>query len=241
MRMMSKLYSYPNKYENNFNISRSSNTIMTNLKEITTIHLLVHPGYIHKKIYVEGKYPEYHIPLPTLEHLAECYVKKAATLPADAIMILFAPTKDQNFAKEMRSQEILYTKIIREIKQVLGNRLITLVDDTANFDKSGVWSENKEKLWKRIQNIVQARGFYFSKDVTASAYGEAMNCCVNDIASNLHEAGNFTQPITIDAGITDYIIEEHTYHCVYDGIDEKRRGEGNEIHLTPGRTKVKFK
>ncbi len=64
--------------------------------------------------------------------------------------------------------------------------------------------ENREKIWSRIKNIAEKRGFRLTSNLTAEAYGECMSVCVKNAAANMHGAAQMNSPITIRAELTDY-------------------------------------
>lgn len=104
-----------------------------------------------------------------------------------------------------------FAQIIRQIKEILGDRLIVLADSDEDEDehRGATFLKNKDKVWKKIKSIAEGRGFSFSDKLTAKAYGEIIGACVRPIAENMHQASGMDekQPVIIEADLTDYPLQ----------------------------------
>jgi hypothetical protein len=190
-------------------------------KEISKIHFLIHPGYILESEFAKNNYFG-------METLLEDYIKKAKKLKNNELMVIFAPSFKSDFIKDFKNKAEnentpkKYVDTIRKIVEILsdptlngvmGNRAIVLAD-TDLYDvyenKGARFLENREKIWDKLKNIIEKRGFVFSEKVEAEAYGEYKSICVRDIARNMRFAAN--SPITSQVAIKDELTEErHRY------------------------------
>lgn len=189
-------------------------------RQISNIHFLVHPGYI-----VNNEL-EHHY--ENMDTLLESYITKASTLKPEELMVIFAPTAGRNFLRDMRQKDaveqdrlIAYTKVISQIKQLLGERLIVL-----SFDGE-TEAQNKERIWDRIKNVAQKRGFAFSDQLTGEAYGEYVESCVQDVATNMHQASGMSQSVEIKAGITDFKLDGEQSHTQRESLEKYKRPNTN--------------
>lgn len=186
--------------------------------EIKKIHFLIHPGYILESKLARNNYLG-------LETLLEDYFKKAKSLKKDELMVIFAPRIGtdfiRDFTKKSENNEIpkKYVETIRDIvksledndqKGVMGNRAIVLADTDQFINKGARFTQNREEIWDKILSITHKRGFTFSKEVEAEAYGEYKSLCVTEIARNMRFAQN--SPIAGPVEINDKLTEEgHRY------------------------------
>lgn len=77
--------------------------------------------------------------------------------------------------------------------------------DTDTDKARGVIREsNKERIWRRIQQVVNKRGYKFDDHLSGQAYGEIIYQCVTNAAKNMHAAAGMSEPIIIEADYTDY-------------------------------------
>lgn len=151
------------------------------IKKIEKIHFLIHPGYV--------KNPNYSIPLSSK------YINKAENLRENEIMIAFAPTT--KFKRDIKKEES-YTKTLKKLKEILGDRLIIFTG------YSFVDDENSAKVFlENAVKIAKARGYYFDSNVESEAYGELLRDCVVRGADTLNRAGKFEQKTIVKTDITD--------------------------------------
>ncbi len=168
-------------------------------------------------------------------------------------MVLFIPARKGTLIKNLKRKEALYARLTEEIKTILGERLIAIVDDVGTSE-TVTDKRNGKAAWSRIKRIMEKRGYRLGKNITAEAYREAQFTCVTAIAQNLHEAGNLKDQVVIRPEFTDYIVEggtyyressllyeESTYHDGWFGeIDKRKREEGNDFSLNSA-VRIKFK
>ncbi len=164
---------------------------LENKTEITNIHFLIHPGYELRYDYNPEFFP-----------LAESYVEKAKTLKPDELMVFFAPVPPTSFPKEVKADQEKYVEVANRIREILGRRLIVL---SSQGETSSLY---KKLIWNKIKTIAEKRGFVFTKNLTAEAYGEYLGVCVSRAAENMHQASGMSaeNPITIRAELTDKSI-----------------------------------
>lgn len=182
-------------------------------KEPTTInkiHFLVHPGWLSKS----GNVSKDRLNLakdPAMQTLFEGYINKAKKLApnTDELMVTFAPADSVEFLNDFSADKNAvppYAEVILAIKEILGDRLIVLADNSEYSQNGAVVSKNRDKFWKRIKDIAAKRGFKFSDELSGRAYGELMDQCVRRIAENMHQASGMseTKPILVEVSLTDY-------------------------------------
>jgi hypothetical protein len=164
-------------------------------KEISKLHFLVHPGYMAKVHRGGNDNKDY-------KELLKKYVEKAKKIAQGELMVIFAPAANQYFVEQVRKDSELYVACIKQIKSILGNRVIVL------SSQSEIWEENKDKIWKKIKNTAETRGFVFGKGLTFDAYGEYMDYCVEAVSENMHAAAKLgrANPVNVHVDLTDFSI-----------------------------------
>lgn len=167
-------------------------------REITKIHFLVHPGFLDRMLTENsGTFTE------KIDALLKSYLSKSKTLGENELMVIFLPAQRKYFKEEIKDEVYKYVNLVQDIKKVLGNRLIVFSSDGETVP------ENSDLIWKKIEDTAGARGFFFSKKLTAEAYGELIDACVGAVASNMHKAAGMSEnkPVKILGRLTDFSVD----------------------------------
>lgn len=205
----------------------------------------MHPGWIARRndIHFVWKYLSNDSPFNIS---MQSYAEKAASLGEDEMMVLFAPAIGKEFIKEIRDEEARpYVELLHEIKNKLGRRVIILADSDRDF-RGAVVRENRKKIWRKICNLAEKRGYRFRENLTAEAYGELIDACVFCIAENMHEAAQLTEPVVIRPEITNHHFFRGTEYEARERLDElyyfrKREGEPNALFSESSRSVIRFR
>ncbi|HAI74569.1 MAG TPA: hypothetical protein DCS28_00850 [Candidatus Moranbacteria bacterium] len=166
-------------------------------KKVVKIHFLIHPGYLS-----DVKFHGYITSNEELENynlLMDKYIEQAKKIGENELMVIFSHTEKDDFKKDLFTK--LYTKKIKEIKDILGNRSIVIFMDGYELD---------EKDIENIKKIASARGYKFNENVLTEAYGEMLTNCVVNWAVGLNKAGKFINKTTIRSKLTDLDTSDWT-------------------------------
>lgn len=159
-------------------------------QKINKIYFLVHPGFLsdeRTKITEDDETSIYH-------ELLDKYINEAKNLKDDEIMIALTHTLKNNYKSDIEF-DMQYITNLQKLKNILGKRLIVLSSD---FD---FFNDNEAML--AIKNLARQRGYTFGENVLSEAYGETLGACVDRIAQNLNETGNFVNKTKIRPELTD--------------------------------------
>ena len=153
---------------------------------VKKLHFLIHPGFLSYEVPksedVPGVKDPYKERMVEYIGLLDKYVTEAKKLPEDEIMFAFVHTDSKQFKEDMKTSQ-LYAEKMRELRSVLGRRLIVLSgDNDVVFDDS---------VMERAKEIANKRGFYFDNKVLSEAYGEMLSVCVERGADRLNENAGF--------------------------------------------------
>lgn len=153
---------------------------------IRKLHFLIHPGYLSRGINHPDDQKEY-------ESLLDKYVDEAKKLRDDELMFaLISPSRV--LVKKELAENAPYLEKIKEIKSILGPRLIVL-----HFQVL----ENSSEAMDTATRIAAARGFHFDKDVLSDAYGELLGACVKIGAANLNRDAGFINKMVLRPELSD--------------------------------------
>lgn len=161
-----------------------------NLQGISKIHFLVHPGYLsdeRTRVTENDETVKYHA-------LFEKYISEAKNLKNNELMIALTHTSKNEYQQDLENN-LFYLKKLRELKDILGKRLIVLGSDFDFF--SG------EEVMQTVKDISKQRGYIFDENVLSDAYGETLGACVDGVAQNLNTTGNFLNKTKIRSELTD--------------------------------------
>jgi hypothetical protein len=184
-------------------------------KKITKINFLVHPGFIIDERMMGRDIDQKD------EQLLDAYVKKAQSLKDNELMVALTYSTRQEFQNDAKTG-MLYFQKLREMKKILGDRLIVLSASQDIFDSS--------EALTMIKRIAKQRGYIFEKDVASEAFGETLQSCVVDAAQNLNEVGEFKKKTKINAGLTNYYTP-----------DRLREAKQRSSEILNNRSRLEFK
>ncbi len=136
-------------------------------KHISKIHFLIHPGFVNEAGRQSSpKKDDIEAGLALLNR----YVERAKTLPEDEIMVAFPYFESQ--LKDHIQEQHPYDVTLRELRNILGKRLIVLTNDVH------VTPESASDAIEKIGKICESRNYFFDKNVLTDAYGEMLAACV---------------------------------------------------------------
>ncbi len=174
------------------------NSQSTKRKKIKKIHFLVHPGFLSYEVpKMADKNPArnpYILRMDEYKMLLDKYIQEASRLGDDELMIAFAHTTLEQMAKDLKGGE-LYVEKLRELKKILGRRLIVLSGNNDVVNDDGVFEVAKE--------IAKQRGFYFDDDTLSEAYGEMLSICVERGADRLNRNAQFKEKTLVRPELAD--------------------------------------
>lgn len=167
------------------------------LNKIKKVHFLIHPGfvshffdnfaYLKKKISKED--------LKDYVLLLDKYVNQAKALndKENELFVVFTHTDSSSLRLGIELGR-LYTQKIREMKGILGKRMIVISNDhDVRSDKD---------IFGVVESIAKRRGFVIDKNVISEAYGEMLGLCVDQGANNLNRSGNLVEKTIINTKLT---------------------------------------
>ena len=162
-------------------------------KKISKVHFLIHPGYLH--------YMGYGYNSEKYKALLPLYINQAKNLGDNELMFAFVHTSKPQLKRDIEAGA-LYTETLKEIKNILGDRLIVTTGDTEIVH--GV-KKAKDALSK-ILRIAEARGYTFDAKVLSEAYGEMLEACVQSGAENLNIAAGLKHKTKVRSELTDFSL-----------------------------------
>lgn len=167
------------------------------LKKISKIHFLVHPGFLSDPVTKDsGETLE---DLKKYHKLLDMYLEQAKKLKDDELMIALTHTDKSEYKEGLEEQSIRFTKL-QDLKKILGKRFIVLSSDFDVF-----WDE---EAMKTIKDLAKQRGYFFDENVLSEAYGETLGVCVDNVAQNMNETGGFKNKTIIRPELTDASLYE---------------------------------
>lgn len=195
---------------------------MTDVTQISKIHLLIHPGYLARleetvpgfsfaELFPAGDYEQHRPEFETyLESLFERYREKSQHMNADEVMVVILQGNISELKQEMKGESTLpesqqYRALIDEFKTNLGRRLV-VVNETRFGMQQGLRSSEKpmREIFAHVQSVLHARGYTFDKTVLTEAFGECVRACVEERAHNFNREGNLQSSTEIQLDATDY-------------------------------------
>lgn len=167
-------------------------------KKISKIHFLIHPGFLNDQVprmpHSDTAPNPYLKRLPEYTDLLNKYVAEAHQLKDNELMFAFAHTPSPQLSKDFKAGE-LYVQKLRELKKILGPRLIVL---SADYDV--VFNAEVMNI---VKKIAAERGFKFDEHVLTEAYGEMLEVCVERGAELLNQSGELVNKTRIRTDLTD--------------------------------------
>ncbi len=167
-------------------------------QRVSKIHFLIHPGFLMAGVPKEGSEPG--STQDRYNSLLDEYVKKAEEVKdkINELMFAFIWSSRKDFKEALQEQQ-LYVEKLKEIKNLLGNRLIVF---SGNRDVT----DDGKQFVAYMERIAQARGYIFDSDVLSEAYGETLGSCVNEGAVNLNKALGLKSKTVILPELTSAIL-----------------------------------
>lgn len=165
---------------------------------IHKIHFLIHPGFLSYEVPKMdgdvGSVNPYALRMDEYNGLLDKYLTEAKTLKDDELMMAFAHTTRKQMVKDAKNEE-LYMVTLRELKNILGKRLIVL---SGNFDVV-----NEDGVFDVAKKIAHERGYYFDNTVITEAYGEMLSICVERGADRMNRNAELQNKTLIRPSLTD--------------------------------------
>ena len=161
--------------------------------KISKIHFLIHPGFLSDEVESDRDAGTTQEVIQAEESLPNKYVEQSRTLHDDEVMIAFTHSSKRKLRRDLR-QEKIYAEKLRELKEILGDRLIVLSED---FDLFIDRIDQRQDIFETIEQIASARGFRFDENVLTEAYGETLGMCVEEGAQALNVRANFNEKTLI--------------------------------------------
>ncbi len=175
-----------------------SNINLQSKPNIQKIHFLIHPGFLSREVPLmpenDPTRNPYKARMAEYETLLDKYLEKAKKLNPNELMFAFAHTEQPQLIEDAKEGK-RYISVLRELKNILGRRLVVL---SGNHDV--VFDDN---VFNTAKEIAEARGFYFDKDVFTEAYGEMLNICVERGTERLNTNGELNKKTLIRTDLTD--------------------------------------
>jgi hypothetical protein len=163
--------------------------------KISKLHFLIHPGFNTDPHELKMfDYFQREREIFQNQFVLERYIGEAKKMEPDEIMIAFLHTKGEDLKSDLK-ENVLYAKTIKELKNILGGRLV-VISDKFNVN-------NDPKAYEAAKKVMEARGYVFDGDVYLKAYGECFGACVQRGSQNLRESGGFSKKVEIDRELTD--------------------------------------
>jgi hypothetical protein len=165
---------------------------------------LVHPGYLDSfgstHPITEDEKPE-----GWGEFMRSVYLDYARRLADNEIMVLIPPiSKNTSKRKQIelhRSTGDLYTKIIEELKGILGPRLLVITDPNWTADEE---DEKDFSFIDRLIGMAEARGFSVDTNtIDVDVGGEVAEFCPAGFMKRLSDSGRFGKEVTYNLEISD--------------------------------------
>jgi len=163
--------------------------------EVKKLHFLIHPGYMSDPAqdFIEDmdqsdeRYMQW-------TPLLNSYVDKARELPEDDIMLVMLHASFKSLLDDFK-QDKEYTKTLKNLKKVLGRRMIALSDDFP--------IENEDSFYF-AEEIANTRGFNIPRSVYSEAYGEQLEHCVPEGAQMANKSLRLVKKTVLKPELTDY-------------------------------------
>lgn len=178
-------------------------------RRIHKIDFLIHPGFLQSNATPEAE-PE---ASASVAALYEAYLEQAKMLPENEVLCVFPAEPYARMRTDATKQhpddEYNYVSLIRDLKTILGDRVVVLSDDYKIAANDAEWlpQHMAYKALGRIRRLLRARGMDFDEHTVANAYGEFLLSCVTIAARHIHETGYFASPVAIRALLTEYITD----------------------------------
>lgn len=177
------------------------------MKNISKIHLLVHPGFFEIDAQLSNVFDDPRQEKRDIEFLRklfEKYSEKFSHLPNDELLVAFTYDYRGDLKKKMkaaRSSWPSYTDLLHELKKQLEDRIVVFSESAVTHaaDRKIDLTDVQEKL----QRILQARGYEISEHVALEACGELINNCVEVYGEAFRRGREIPEPLLVDSAATD--------------------------------------
>lgn len=168
---------------------------------ISKICFLIHPGYStdprNWKHYSQESRSE---GIKKYAFLSEKYLEQARNFHDDELMFAFAHKKSADIKLDAKN-EFDYVSLLRDLRRILGRRLIILSDEIDVL--------NNADAFKIAKHIANCRGFDFDRQVFSEAFGETLVHCVSRGADKLNKGGRLDKKTDINSELTEADIENY--------------------------------
>jgi len=193
------------------------------MTKISKLSFLIHPGFQsseHGRVISNAQVVHSAHDTNKYDAQLDKYVAHARSLKSDEVMVAFtAQTKNDYFMTGAP-----YMKALREIRDILGRRLIILSAGQQ------IMSDGQPQGFETLKKIARARGFVFDKSITTEAFGEMLGGCVEDAANCLNTSGELRKKTKIIPELTNEDISK-----------EKKVGSWEPVGIYKRRKKAEYK
>ena len=160
--------------------------------KVSKIKLLIHPGFgadpnFYHKNSAQEQTPESEMDQAAVDKSIQKYVPVAEGMGSDELMLAFLHKKTP-LVKTDKKQGAKYLKVIEEVKNILGDRLIVLSDAFPVTKESEEGVEAAKQAFRAAMDIAKARGYVLDENVESAALGEYLDDCVANGYINFKQA-----------------------------------------------------
>ncbi|MEK7099490.1 MAG: hypothetical protein AAB916_03145 [Patescibacteria group bacterium] len=189
---------------------------------VSKIDLLIHPGFLtDPSVYEQGE--KGREKTPEFAALLDKYIEHSKEFKNDEIMVAFTHTGKSELRSDVGLSK-LYVNKLKELREILKDRLVVLSDDLNIFDEA--------EAIAMLKRILHARGYDFDENVVTEAYGETIRACVETWAEGLNATAQLKNKTQINPRLTDLdspgrlpsdMLEEHKSNVLksFDRIEYK--------------------
>lgn len=187
------------------------------ITHIRKLHFLIHPGYIGDPDERDHNDPVSDHDRELAGRLLSRYIELAKSLGKDEVMLIFTHSRAGDLRGSLRRQRE-YALGLRRIKEILGKKVVVVSNNCDLFDGP--------EAAEAARTILTNRGFAFRPDdVESVAYGETLQECVIDGASNLNGQLSLKKATKILPDATDFTGQyEGSFLASYDADPRYKRG-----------------
>ncbi len=171
----------------------------TQLKKVSTLNVLVHPGYI-KDTRIGLLAPEQ---LEQAEKLPEEYEKIASKLPEDELLFIIVHQLPEKYLADARIKKE-YAELVKTIKEHVKNRRQVIILTSKTMPFSGADKDYDNQALKKIRLLAKTRGYDINQETSVNIFGEMHDECVQEALSGIKNADFFdSNKISISRDLTD--------------------------------------
>jgi len=172
--------------------------------EIRKVNFLIHPGFIGDMRFFKREEGDER--LGAARTMFAKYKARAESLGPDEVLVAFSHHCKSELRALLRSEDAysrLMTDDWKELRDILGKRLVVMSFDQDIFDDESEKPNNPKNTVCLVKRIMLARGLHIHDKAQVFAFGETFGTCVADAAMALNLAGQFRKNTHIIAALCD--------------------------------------